>query len=84
MAFHHSPAQSAAKLEAAVVHIADHLVNAMGIGSSGEQFVSPLDDKAWTTLGLGPDVLAKTIEAVDEQILAVEEAFLRNGNGGRS
>jgi HD-like signal output (HDOD) protein len=77
VAFHHCPAQSVAKLEAAVVHIADHLVNAMGIGSSGEQFVPPLEEKAWGILGLGPEVLGKIVAAVDEQILAVEEAFLK-------
>ena len=78
VAFHHTPNESVARLDAAVVHIADHLVNAMGIGSSGEQFVPPLEDKAWTTLGLGAEVLAKIVEAVDEQILAVEEAFLKH------
>ncbi len=82
VAFHHTPTQSAARIEAAVVHIADHLVNAMGIGSSGEQFVSPLDDKAWGVLGLDPDALAKIIEAVDVQILAVEEAFLKKDKTG--
>ena len=77
VAFHHNPTASVAKLEAAVVHIADHLVNAMGIGSSGEQFIPPLDERAWTTLGLGSDVLGKLVEAVDSQIQAVEEAFLK-------
>ncbi len=77
VAFHHTPEHSVAKMEASVVHIADHLVNAMGIGSSGEQFVSTLDDKAWATLGLSSEILARLIEAVDEQILAVEEAFLK-------
>ena len=77
VAFHHAPNQSVSKLDAAVVHIADHLVNAMGIGSSGEQFVPPLDDKAWAALGLDADALAKIVEDVDEQILAVEDAFLK-------
>jgi putative nucleotidyltransferase with HDIG domain len=77
VAFHHAPDNSVAKLEASVVHIADHLVNAMGIGSSGEHFISPLDEKAWGTLGLSTDVLTRLIEAIDEQLLAVEEAFLK-------
>ena len=81
--FHHAPSQSVAKLDAAVVHIADHLVNAMAIGSSGEQFIAPLDEKAWTLLGLNTDTLARIIEAVDEQILAVEEAFLKRQTGGK-
>ena len=77
VAYHHAPNQSVSKLDAAVVHIADHLVNAMGLGSSGEQFVPPLDDKAWALLGLDTENLAKVVAAVDEQILAVEEAFLK-------
>jgi len=83
VAFHHTPAQSAARLDASVVHIADHLVNAMGVGSSGEHFVPPLDDRAWATLGLEPEVLAKMIESLDEQIHAVEEAFLDKKTPGR-
>jgi hypothetical protein len=84
VAFHHTPSLSVARLDAAVVHIADHLVNAMGIGSSGEQFVPPLDEKAWALLDLNPDILARLVEAVDEQILAVEEAFLKKPAGGAS
>ena len=83
VAFHHAPAQSVARLEAAVVHVADHLVNAMAIGSSGEQFIPPLDEKAWNTLGLDVAALDKIVAAVDEQILAVEEAFLKHENGRR-
>ena len=66
VAFHHTPGQSVARMEAAVVHIADHLVNAMGIGSSGEQFIPPLEDKAWSLLGLELETLTKIVEAVDE------------------
>lgn len=82
VAFHHAPGNSVNKLDAATIHIADHLVNAMGIGSSGEQFVAPLDEKAWGLLGLATDQIERIVEAVDEQLLAVEEAFLKNENGG--
>jgi len=57
-------------------------VNAMGIGSSGERFIPPLDEKAWTLLGLNHDILARLVEAVDEQMIAVEEAFLTKPAGG--
>jgi HD-like signal output (HDOD) protein len=83
VAFHHTPAQSAARLDAAVVHIADHLVNAMGVGSSGERFIPPLDERAWAALGLSPEALAKIVEAVDEQIHVVEEAFLNKEQPAR-
>ena len=52
VAFHHSPGQSMAKLETSVVHLADHLIVAMGIGSSGELLIPPLDEKAWNIVGL--------------------------------
>jgi putative nucleotidyltransferase with HDIG domain len=77
VAFHHSPNQSVAKLETSVVHVADHLIVAMGIGSSGELFIPPLDEKAWNIVGLDIEVLGKMVEAIDEQVLAVEEAFLK-------
>jgi len=83
VAYHHNPNASVAKLDAAVVHIADHLVCAMELGSSGEHFIPPLDEKAWNTLGLAPDSLARLTEAIDEQIHAVEDAFLDKDDGGK-
>jgi putative nucleotidyltransferase with HDIG domain len=77
VAFHHVPENSIAQTDAAVVHVADHLINALGIGSSGEHFIPPLSEKAWATLGIGTEPLAGIVDAVDEQILAVEEAFLK-------
>jgi HD-like signal output (HDOD) protein len=77
VAFHHSPSQSVARLETSVVHVADHLIVAMGIGSSGEQFIPPLDEKAWNLVGLDIEALDKIVEAIDDQVLAVEEAFLK-------
>jgi hypothetical protein len=68
-------------MDAAVVHVADHLVNAMGIGSSGEHFIPPLSEKACAVLGIGTEPLAGIVAAVDDQILVVEEAFLKRKNG---
>jgi HD-like signal output (HDOD) protein len=74
---HHQPALSdCAREEAAIVHLSDHLVNAMQIGSSGERHVPPLNTKAWDTLRLSVDVLPTLINAVDDQIEAVEAVFL--------
>ena len=63
-------------LEAAVVHVSDHLVNAMQIGSSGERYVPPLNMKAWTALHLSQDLLPSLVARIDEQIEAVQEVFL--------
>jgi HD-like signal output (HDOD) protein len=75
--YHHQPCGcEAAKVEASVVHLADHLVNAMRVGNSGEKFVPPLNPQAWTALGLQPDVLAHVVNGIDEQFEAVAEMFL--------
>jgi len=58
------------------VHLSDHLVNAMRVGSSGERFVPPLNPQAWATLGIKPDALAMIVRGIDEQFDAVQEMFL--------
>jgi len=82
IAHHHTPSASDSKMEAAVVHVADHLANAMALGSSGERFIPPLDETAWATLGFGPEMLSRVVTAIDEQIEAVEETFLKPCKGG--
>lgn len=75
--YHHLPsACEAAKVEAAVVHVADHLVNAMRVGSSGEKFVPPLNPQAWAALALKPEAAGQVITGIDEQFEAVQEMFL--------
>jgi HD-like signal output (HDOD) protein len=50
--FHHDPMNAPDPSAAALVHVADLLVNALGVGTSGERFVPPLDPKAWEATGL--------------------------------
>jgi HD-like signal output (HDOD) protein len=50
--FHHDPTDAPDPLSAAVVHVADILVNALGIGTSGERLVPPLNPIAWEALDL--------------------------------
>jgi HD-like signal output (HDOD) protein len=77
VACHHQPESSQlAREEAAVVHLADHLVNAMQIGTSGERHVPPLSMKAWEALHFSTDVLAAVVGGIDEQLEAVEDVFL--------
>ena len=77
VACHHQPESSdIARQEAAVVHLADHLVNAMQIGSSGERHVPPLSMRAWETLGLPTSVLPSVVAGIDGQLEAVQEVFL--------
>ena len=77
VAYHHSPGSSdLAPMETAVVHISDHLVNAMQLGSSGERFIPPLNVKAWNRLGLSVDSLGTLTTTIEEQLEAVQEVFL--------
>ncbi len=78
VAHHHQPtAAEVGREEAAIVHFCDHLVNAMQIGCSGERFVPPLNKKAWESLNLPLESLPAIVGAVDEQIEAVLEVFLK-------
>lgn len=75
--YHHQPAGcEAARLEAAVIHAADHLVNAMRVGSSGERFIPPLNPQVLTTLGLSTAAIETVVNGIDEQFEAVQEMFL--------
>ena len=79
VAFHHQPMAAPSHLtSAAIVHLADHLVNALQLGSSGERFVPPLNLKAWAHLGFASDMLESLLAAIDDQIKTVEAVFLTN------
>jgi HD-like signal output (HDOD) protein len=66
--YHHNPkAATRYPMETAMVHVADIIVHSMGLGSSGEVFIPPLDTEAWDKLGLSPSVLASVEEQVDRQ-----------------
>ena len=74
---HHTPSGSeVARVEASVVHLADHLVNAMCLGNSGERFVPPLNPYAWEAVGMSPANLETIVRGIDEQFDAVQEMFL--------
>jgi len=77
VACHHQPESAdVARQEASVVHLADHLVNAMQLGSSGERYVPPLNMKAWETLGLPTSALSSVTAGIDDQLSAVQDVFL--------
>jgi len=65
---HHSPSNSQDPLEPAIVHLANITTIALGIGSSGERFVPPLEPNAWECIGLSPNILPFTIEQLDNQL----------------
>lgn len=76
--YHHQPLQAQDSLEPAIANLADIIVNAAGIGSSGEQFVSPLNPEVWSCLDLPQSIFATTLKQVDRQVGELTRIF-RNG-----
>jgi HD-like signal output (HDOD) protein len=66
--FHHSPTKGPGGLAASVVHVADHLANAMRTGTSGELLAPPLSRLAWDMVGLSVDDLAVVMEEIDLEV----------------
>jgi putative nucleotidyltransferase with HDIG domain len=64
---HHNPQNSQNHMETAIVHLADIMANAVGIGSSGEQLVPSLNHDSWAQIGLSTNILSLTMEQADQQ-----------------
>jgi len=70
--YHHIPSAAQHKAPATIVHLADIVVNSLGIGSSGEKFVPPLDNSAWEKLNFPISSLQKIIGQATHQFKAME------------
>ena len=56
---HHNPSQSKRyPLETTLIHLADIIAKAMGLGSSGDNHIPPLDEKSWEQLKLPTGVFS--------------------------
>ncbi|MSQ27096.1 MAG: HDOD domain-containing protein [Dehalococcoidia bacterium] len=79
---HHHPGQAKAHPEvAAVVHLADIVSLGLGIGSSGNPFVPPIDNAASKLLNLDADRLKAIIDTTESEYPAVESAILGTNKG---
>jgi len=66
--YHHMPSISSGDIVTpGIVHIADIITHALQFGSSGENFVPPLNEKAWASLDLDIDILGSVIEQLNVQ-----------------
>ena len=71
--WHHQPQRAEQfPLEAAIVHLADIVCQALALGGSGEWCVPPLDPSAWERIGM-PVTMLTTIVRQAEPI--IEETF---------
>lgn len=70
--YHHKPSEAQQPIPAAIVHLADIIVNSLGIGSSGEKFVPPLDTAGWENLDLPLSGFDAAIGQTTHQFYALE------------
>ena len=70
--FHHEPTEAPDPTSAALIHVADLLVNALGIGSSGERCVPPLDSQAWEASGLSADCFETVVQQTLHQFRTLD------------
>ena len=74
--FHHRPLQAKSyPVEASIMHVADIIVHSMELGNNGEQFVPPLNPKAWSILELQPSVLPSILDQMDRQFSEVLQSL---------
>jgi HD-like signal output (HDOD) protein len=78
---HHAPGASDHAFEASVVHMADIMAHAMGVGTSGNAFVPALDHRAWETLQFSPGTLSTITIQARHQLADILETFLIPGKG---
>jgi HD-like signal output (HDOD) protein len=73
---HHHPEAAADLPEAAVVHLADLMAVASGVGFNGSPHVPPLSPVAWDSLGLPLGALAVALSQAKRQIRDITSSFL--------
>ncbi len=77
VAWHHSPRlASRFPIETAVVHTADVIANALGLGSSGEHLVPTFDSAAWDLLELAPSTMPALLRQIEFQFGHAVEAIM--------
>lgn len=74
---HHAPNEAVNyPIEAAVVHVADSIANALRMGTSGERYVPPIDPTAWSRLALPESSLDQIIEYTEQNYRQAVDVFL--------
>ncbi len=80
VAGHHDPAACRDDPDPAVVHVADMVVLALGIGSRPDPMVPALFPEAFAILGVHPQDLCLAADELDERLPPLTMAFLDGGS----
>ncbi|MBA4367804.1 MAG: phosphohydrolase [Desulfobacterium sp.] len=74
--FHHHPEDSPEPFDTAIIHLSDIMMNALKLGTSGEQFVPPLSPVAWKMIGLPVEMLSEIIQETVSQIEEISSILI--------
>ena len=75
--YHHRPSAAQKPVPAAIVHLADIVVNSLGIGSSGEKIIPHFDDAIWENLSISPQLFKPAVDLAVHQLASLEMFFKR-------
>ncbi|MFW6179931.1 MAG: HDOD domain-containing protein [Desulfohalobiaceae bacterium] len=66
--YHHTPLQSRHSYECSIVHLAEIMVNALQVGSSGEKMVLQLNEQAWNNLNMSYNAIPPILKQLNNEI----------------
>jgi putative nucleotidyltransferase with HDIG domain len=78
---HHTPSRSQCPSETVLVQMADLIVNAVGLGTSGERVIPGFDAAAWETVGIARSSIKMAIRQGEQQLRAMEAILSVEGLG---
>jgi HD-like signal output (HDOD) protein len=74
--FHHEPELAAhARVETAIVHVANTLVRAYGYGFGGDRRLPPIAPAAWRLLGLVPGDVDRIVSTFEDDLLRAQDTL---------
>lgn len=78
VAFHHNPLAAEPRHQqlTATTHLADIMVHACQIGSSGDQFVPPLNPESWGLTGLKLSIIEPAVDKMHHDVEEIVSALL--------
>ncbi|MBF0119483.1 MAG: HDOD domain-containing protein [Desulfobacterales bacterium] len=74
--FHHKPTNAQDPIDPAIINLADLIVNALDIGTSGEYLVPILEVETWKVLGVTPSIFETAINQINKQLQEIIKFFI--------
>jgi HD-like signal output (HDOD) protein len=73
--FHHRPSDAPDQKKAAIIHLADIIVNGLGLGTSGERLIPQMDYKALENIDMPFKIFNTVVQQAIHQLASLESFF---------